>query len=168
MRTAVFTPPGPRRLHLAIAISLLAHALLLSLTLGGEAFGLPGLYFPWEERRFAANDLRVSLAPAQPKPAAAAAAQERAAPAPAPDDTATPILAAKRSDTNKPATMTLPEPAAQEAAPAAAPPAPAPAPPPAPPTPPAERPAVTLPNIADTQAADEEQRRQDAAQAEQT
>lgn len=61
----------------ALSLSLLFHALLLSVALGGQAFGLPGLNFPWKERRLGANDLRILLAPAQPTAAASA-------PAPAP------------------------------------------------------------------------------------
>ncbi|MFZ6674972.1 TonB C-terminal domain-containing protein [Undibacterium sp. Xuan67W] len=38
----------------------------MSITLGGQAFGLPGLNFPWKERRLVANDLLVLLLPAQP------------------------------------------------------------------------------------------------------
>jgi hypothetical protein len=41
------------------------HTLLLSLTFGGEGFGLSGFGFPWRERRIAAPDLRVALVPAQ-------------------------------------------------------------------------------------------------------
>ncbi|MGB7501798.1 MAG: TonB C-terminal domain-containing protein [Azonexus sp.] len=44
-------------------LSLLAHALLLSLTLGGDEPGLPGFAFPWLERRVAVPDLRVVLIP---------------------------------------------------------------------------------------------------------
>jgi hypothetical protein len=51
--------------------------LLLSITLGGQTFGLPGLNFPWKERRLGADDLRILLAPAQPI---------AMAPAPAPAD----------------------------------------------------------------------------------
>ncbi|MBA4262294.1 MAG: hypothetical protein C0443_09865, partial [Comamonadaceae bacterium] len=46
---------------LALLISLLAHTLLLSLSFGGAAFGLPGLSLPWAERRVTAPDLRVRL-----------------------------------------------------------------------------------------------------------
>ncbi|MFZ6843982.1 TonB C-terminal domain-containing protein [Undibacterium sp. RuTC16W] len=38
----------------------------MSITLGGQAFGLPGLNFPWKERRLGANDLLILLLPAQP------------------------------------------------------------------------------------------------------
>jgi TonB family protein len=56
----------PWRLRIAVLGSLLAHALFLSLSLGGDAFGLPGLRFPWEERRLAAHDLHVVLEAAAP------------------------------------------------------------------------------------------------------
>jgi hypothetical protein len=54
-----------RRLALALLLSMLFHALLLSLTFGGQGFGLPGFGFPWRERRIEAPDLRVMLVPAQ-------------------------------------------------------------------------------------------------------
>jgi hypothetical protein len=55
--------PQGRRLRLSLLISLLAHALLLSLTLGGQEFGLPGFAFPWQDRRIEVPDLRVVLVP---------------------------------------------------------------------------------------------------------
>ena len=54
-----------RRLALALLLSLLLHAPLLSLTFGGQGFGLPGFNFPWRERRTEVPDLRVVLVPAQ-------------------------------------------------------------------------------------------------------
>lgn len=54
-----------RRLALALLLSLLIHALLLSLTFGGQGLGLPGFGFPWRERRIEAPDLRVVLVPVQ-------------------------------------------------------------------------------------------------------
>ncbi len=44
-------------------LSLLAHALLLNVALGGQTFGLPGLNFLWKERRLEANQLQILLAP---------------------------------------------------------------------------------------------------------
>lgn len=61
--------PGP-----ALVLSLLVHGLLLSLTFGGEGFGLPGLALPWQDRRAEVPDLRVVLLqppPAAPEPAVA-------------------------------------------------------------------------------------------------
>ncbi len=56
-----------RRLRLGLLVSLLIHVLLLSLSFGGgEGFGLPGLSFPWEERRAEVPELRVVLTPAPP------------------------------------------------------------------------------------------------------
>jgi membrane protein involved in colicin uptake len=52
-----------RRLGLALLLSLLAHALLMSLTLGGDQPGIPGFAFPWLEHRVAVPDLRVALLP---------------------------------------------------------------------------------------------------------
>ena len=57
--------PGPGRLTCALLASLLIHALLLSLTFGGGGFWLPGLGFPWQDRRIEAPDLRVVVVPAQ-------------------------------------------------------------------------------------------------------
>jgi membrane protein involved in colicin uptake len=52
-----------RRLGLALLLSLLAHALLMRLTLGGDQPGIPGFAFPWLERRVAVPDLRLVLLP---------------------------------------------------------------------------------------------------------
>jgi len=57
-----------RRESLALLVSLAIHALLLSLSFGGEGFGLPG--FAWNARRAEVPDLRVVLAP-PPAPKAA-------------------------------------------------------------------------------------------------
>ena len=51
-----------RRESLALLVSLAIHALLLSLSFGGEGFGLPG--FAWNARRAEVPDLRVVLEPA--------------------------------------------------------------------------------------------------------
>src|SRR5262247_2201405 len=58
-----------RRLASALLLSLLIHALLLSLTFGGEGLGLPRLAFPWRERRIEATRLNVTLAPPRVTPA---------------------------------------------------------------------------------------------------
>jgi chemotaxis protein histidine kinase CheA len=47
----------------ALLLSFLVHALLLSVALGGQTFGLPGLNFLWKERRLGANELQILLAP---------------------------------------------------------------------------------------------------------
>jgi hypothetical protein len=105
---AAFARHGRGRLGTAISVSLLLHGLLLSLSVGGHALGLPGFTLPWKERRLGADDLRVVLAPAQP------AAPAAVTPAPAPPASA-------------PAAIPLPSPE-----PAPAPEAPAPATPEAP------------------------------------
>ena len=53
------------RLTLALLFSLLIHALLFSLTFGGQGLGLTGFAFrfPWQDRRIEAPDLRVVLVP---------------------------------------------------------------------------------------------------------
>lgn len=66
------------RLLIGISLSLLAHALLLSLQFGIPGLGLPGLALPWSERRAPAPELSVRLANAQHAP-------DR--PAPAPENT---------------------------------------------------------------------------------
>ena len=51
------------RMASSLLLSLLIHGLLLSLTFGGEGLGLPGLRFPWQERRIEVPELRVVLVP---------------------------------------------------------------------------------------------------------
>jgi outer membrane biosynthesis protein TonB len=65
--------PERRRLTLALLLSLLIHALLLSLIFGGGGW-LPGFLFPWQDRRIEEPDLRVVVVPAQVPAAAPAAA----------------------------------------------------------------------------------------------
>ncbi len=48
----------------SLLLSLLIHGLLLSLTFSGQGLGLPGLRFPWQERRIEVPELRVVLVPA--------------------------------------------------------------------------------------------------------
>ena len=68
--------PERRRLTLALLLSLLIHALLLSLTFGGQGLWLsgsgsswqiwlPSFAFPWQDRRSEVPDLRVVVVPAQ-------------------------------------------------------------------------------------------------------
>ena len=58
------TRPERRRLALVLLLSGLVHALLLSLTFGGQTPGLPGLGWPWQDRRIVVPDLRIVLLPA--------------------------------------------------------------------------------------------------------
>ncbi|MBK9575143.1 MAG: hypothetical protein IPO43_21880 [Rhodoferax sp.] len=60
--------PERRRLTLGLLLSLMFHALLLSLTFGGQGRGLPGLGLPWQDQRIEALELRVMLLPT-PAPA---------------------------------------------------------------------------------------------------
>ena len=62
-----------RPLSWAVLFSVLAHALLLSLTFSGDEFGLTGLDFAWRERRVDAADVRLALAPVQRAASAPAA-----------------------------------------------------------------------------------------------
>ena len=131
-----------RRLTFALLLSLLIHALLLSLTFGGEGLGLPGFGFPWRERRIEAPDLRVLLLPAQvttaqPEGASvkepllqASTRQPRpgglvltpsAAPAPTPGRTATAVTPKSRPTARaRPTAEARPEPKAARAAPVTA------------------------------------------------
>ena len=73
-RAERFTVPERRRMLLALGVSLVAHALLLSLVFGGSGMGAPGLALPWQDRRAQADDLSIVLtpppAPPTPHPAA--------------------------------------------------------------------------------------------------
>ncbi len=51
------------RMASSLLLSLLIHGSLLSLTFGGQGLGLPGLRFPWQERRIEVPELRVVLVP---------------------------------------------------------------------------------------------------------
>ena len=51
------------RMASSLLLSLLIHGSLLSLTFGGKGLGLPGLRFPWQERRIEVPALRVVLVP---------------------------------------------------------------------------------------------------------
>lgn len=100
----------PPRVRVALLLSLLAHALLLRIFLGGQSFGLPGLDALWKERRADAADVRIQLA--LPEPALPVAPS--VAPAP------TPVLV--DSPSPSPTVQRAPDGMAQ---PAAVPPAPA-------------------------------------------
>ncbi len=128
-----FLQRAPVRLNAALLVSLLAHTLLLSMTLGGATFGLPGLTFPWKERRLDASDLQIQLAAAPPT----ARLDTVPTTMPTPAATAVPQPAA----TSKLAALTMPSPAighSEAAAVVIVPPTPTALPaPPAPATPPA-------------------------------
>jgi outer membrane biosynthesis protein TonB len=68
------------RMASSLLLSLLFHGLLLSLTFGGQGLGLPGLSFPWQERRVEVPELRLVLVPA-PVTRAVAAVNSVAGPA---------------------------------------------------------------------------------------
>lgn len=71
MRHGDFIQRMPPRVRIALLLSLLVHALLLRIFLGGQTFGLPGLDVFWKERRADAGDLRIELAPVRPMAPAA-------------------------------------------------------------------------------------------------
>jgi len=56
------------RMAASLLLSLLIHGSLLSLTFAGQGLGLPGLGFPWQERRIEVPELRVVLVPARITP----------------------------------------------------------------------------------------------------
>jgi hypothetical protein len=110
-----------RRLARVLLLSLLVHALLLSLTFGGQEFGLPGLAFPWQERRIEAPDLRVVLLPAPAArhaaiepPLAAGPSLTALAAAASPAGQAAAVIApqAEPSTPGRPAAQARPEPGA--------------------------------------------------------
>lgn len=91
-------------MRMALSLSVLLHVLLLGIPMEGDVFGLSGLRFPWEERRLAARDLQIVLAPAAP---AAAPAPIPAPPAPSAPVPRKPAAAAL------PASAPVPPPAAE-------------------------------------------------------
>lgn len=98
------------RMRTALLVSLLVHALLLSLSLGGDGSWLPGLRFPWEERRLAATDLQIVLAPAQPATEAPATAPAMPRPAGAPPSMPTAAPVPARVPAPRPAAVRAPPP----------------------------------------------------------
>jgi TonB C terminal len=68
--------PELERLTPALLLSLLLHALLLTLTFAGQGRWLPGFAFPWQDRRIEAPDLRVIVLPPQVKAESAVAPAE--------------------------------------------------------------------------------------------
>jgi TolA protein len=71
-------------MRVALTLSVLLHLLLLSIPIQGDVFGLSGLRLPWEERRLAASDLQIVLAPAAPATPPAPVVAPRPLPPPAP------------------------------------------------------------------------------------
>ena len=88
----------------ALLLSLLVHTLVFSLNFGGQGLGLPGLAFPWRDRRIEVPDIRIVLVPARVTPAepavkplaAAVEAGRRASPDPARFACSTPAGARSR------------------------------------------------------------------------
>ena len=98
---------APSRPWLSWGVSLVFHALLLSLTFGGASLGLPGLSLPWQARRAEVPDLRVVLV--TPALAPAAPAQPLPAPATPPTEAQPPVEAAAAPATST--TIEAPPPA---------------------------------------------------------
>jgi len=86
------------QLAAATALSLVLHALILSLQLGGEAPGWPGLDVPWRERRMQAPPVQIHLEPA------AASSKQALANVPSSETT----RSSNRTPTPSPAAVTLP------------------------------------------------------------
>ena len=57
----LFNQTDQRRMSTALLVAVLLHVALLSLTFGGQAFGLPGFKLPWKQRRLGADDLQIML-----------------------------------------------------------------------------------------------------------
>jgi TonB C terminal len=93
----LFIHSDQRRMSTALLIAVLLHALLLSITFGGQTLGLPGFRLPWKERRLGADDLQVMLAPL---PAPASARNSVFPPRPeSPAQEANPVLAPENAST---------------------------------------------------------------------
>lgn len=114
------TRPERRSFNGALLVSVLLHALLLSQLVGGEGQGLPGLVFPWQERRAVVPDIHLVLVPPPAPPAAPAEpsvavdvqrASIRSAPVEAPTQSqAPPALPAPRSKDRAVAQVAVPKP----------------------------------------------------------
>lgn len=57
----LFNQTDQRRMSTALLVAVVLHVALLSLTFGGQAFGLPGFKLPWKQRRLGADDLQIML-----------------------------------------------------------------------------------------------------------
>jgi hypothetical protein len=57
----LFIQSDQRRMSTALLAAVLLHVALLSLTFGGQAFGLPGFKLPWQKNRLGADDLQIML-----------------------------------------------------------------------------------------------------------
>ena len=110
--------PEPRRLAWAVLASLLVHAMLLSLNFGGSEPGLPGLGWPWKERRGQVPDVRLVLqpAPATAEPAPAGVLEAAAAREPTPADVRAPTSLEAQSEPDASAGSDAPAPAPAPAA----------------------------------------------------
>ena len=137
LRTALFIQRDPGRFSTALLIALLCHALLLSITLGGQKFGLPGLDFLWKKQGAEPTELRILLAPAEP---VAAPPPPETAPPEIADKVSTPVVQPKAAPDSSSLTMRSEVPQI---------PAATPAPSPAPAMPAAKRPDVNLPMAPD-------------------
>ena len=135
----------PWRLSTAVVISAILHALLLSITLGGQTFGLPAFKLPWQERRLGANDLQVLLLPSQPAaPASTLPPAPPDIPLPIAPPVALPAIDKPAISSNLPS-ATMSRPTAPTPPAAASTPSPVPAPSPEPVMPAAKRPDIPLP-----------------------
>ena len=91
-----------RRLAWAVLLSVLAHAFVASLSLGGQGTGLPGFDLPWRERRAEVPDVRLVLVPErEPEPLA---------PPPVPAAAAEPAPPVESSPDRPPAVVAAPVP----------------------------------------------------------
>jgi hypothetical protein len=79
----LFIQSDQRRMGTALLVAVLLHAVLLSITFGGQSLGLPGFKLPWKQRRLGADELQIMLRSIPPPPA------REANPVLAPEDVAT-------------------------------------------------------------------------------
>jgi hypothetical protein len=79
----LFIQSDQRRMGTALLFAVLLHAVVLSITFGGQTFGLPGFKLPWKQRRLGADELQVMLR-SMPAPPA-----KEANPVLAPEDVST-------------------------------------------------------------------------------
>jgi hypothetical protein len=79
----LFIQSDQRRMGTALLVAVLLHAVVLSITFGGQTFGLPGFKLPWKQRRLGADELQVMLR-SIPRPPA-----KEANPVLAPEDVST-------------------------------------------------------------------------------
>ena len=90
-----FSDPVNRRLTGCLLLSLLVHAIVLSMQFGIPGLGLPGFELPWKERRANVQPITIQIANSQP--AGAAEKTKLPIPAESPADVSVPAVASLKS-----------------------------------------------------------------------